>query len=75
MNNFSFVAEARTPSYPIRFHCAGWIPAGWERGRIRRRARPVWGRFEDAIWRRERESRGTSEGEREERAPALRVWQ
>ena len=75
MNNFSFVAEARTPSYPVRFHCAGWIPAGRGRGRIRRRARPVWARSENAIWRRAPEFRGTSEGEREERALALRVWQ
>jgi hypothetical protein len=72
-NNFSFVAWAQTPSCPVRFQCAGWIPVRQERGRRRRSARPVWGRSEDAIWRPERESRGTSEGEREERAQALRV--
>ena len=75
MNNFFFAAEARTPSRPVRFPGVGWIRAGRERGRIRRIARPVWERSEDAIWRREREFRGTSEGERAERAPARRVWQ
>src|SRR5437899_7619085 len=75
MNNFFFAAEARTPSRPVRFPGVGWIPAGRERGRIRRIARPLWERSEDAIWRREREFRSTSEGERAERAPARRVWQ
>src|SRR5438093_10469344 len=69
MNNFFFAAEARTPSRPVRVAGVGWIRAGRERGRIRRIARAVWERSEDAIWRREREFRGTSEGERAERAP------
>ena len=73
MNNFSFAAEAGTPSRPVRFLGARWIPAARERGRIRRIASPVWERSEDAIWRPGRESRGTSEGEREESALALRV--
>ena len=50
MNNFSFAAEARTPSRPVRFPGARWIPAGRERGRIRRSARPVLERCEHAIW-------------------------
>ncbi len=49
MNNFFFAAEARTPSRPVRFPGVGWIPAGRERGSIRRIARPVWERSEDAI--------------------------
>ena len=39
-NNFSFVAEARTPSCSVRFQCAGWIPVGQQRGRMRRTGRP-----------------------------------
>jgi hypothetical protein len=40
-NNSCFVAEAQTPSCPVRFQCAGWIRVGRQRGRIRRSARPV----------------------------------
>src|SRR5207247_9789332 len=75
MNNFFFAAEARTPSRPVRFPGVGWIRAGRERGRIRRIARPVWERSEDAIWWWEREFRGTADGERAVRTPAWRGWQ
>jgi hypothetical protein len=42
-NNVSFVAWEQTPSCPVRFQCAEWIPVRQERGRRRRSARPVWG--------------------------------
>ena len=71
-NNFSFVAEARTPSCSVRFQCAGWIPVGQQRGRMRRTGRPVWGRSAGAIWRRERQFRGTFEdGSRRGHAASL----
>src|SRR6266571_1135040 len=74
-NNFSFVAEAWTPSCPVRFQCGGWLPVRRERGRLCRSARPVWGRSADAIWRRERGFRGTFEDGLEARALTPRAWQ
>src|SRR5712691_2690859 len=58
-NNFS--AEVRTPPRPALFEHARLIPEARKRAGMDGIARPVWGRSADAIWRREREFRGTFE--------------
>jgi hypothetical protein len=73
-NNFSFVAGVRAPSCPVRFQYAGLIPEARKRAGMDQIARPVWGRSADAIWRRERELRGTFGDELEARALTPRVW-